>query len=132
MTDWGNKLIAAVATLALIAVLGALTVIVADWIDPTREGPTATGLALVWAVGITAMYSPLTYWIVLLVMLISLPWLVRQPKLTFALAGLLLALPLVLQGETIADKAIRLALGGVYGEVFRRLLIYRLGEKWNR
>ena len=131
MKTWGDRLIAIAATLACVAVLGALTVVVADWIDPSRDGPTTYRLALLWTAGITAMYSPLYSWLGLIVLAVSVPWLERQPKAVYALAGVLMALPLLPMAETLPDKVIRVGIGALYGEIFRRILAYRINEKWN-
>jgi hypothetical protein len=54
-----------------------------------------------------------------------------QSAWVWLLAGLLVTAPLHLQTGTSADLLIRLALGLLYGEIFRRLIAYRFRERWS-
>ena len=132
MTGWGDRLIAVAATLASVAVIGALTVVIASFLDPREAGSTPLWLAVIWTFGIAAQYSPLVAWVGVLVLAALVPWLSKRPAGIWALAGLALATPAIYYGGTIADHAIRFAIGALYGEAFRRWLKFELRTYFDR
>jgi len=129
---WGDRLIASAATLAAVAVIGALTVVVASFLDPREAGLTPLGLAVIWTFGIAAQYSPLVAWAGVLILAALVPWLSRRKAWMWPLVGLLLAIPATYLGGTLADHLIRFAIGALYGEVFRRMIALELRTYFER
>jgi hypothetical protein len=132
MTGWGDRLIACAATLAAVAVIGALTVVLASFLDPHDAGPTPIWLAVIWTFGIAAQYSPLVAWVGVLVLAALVPWLAKQPVWMWALVGAVLATPAIYYGGTVADHLIRFGIGALYGETFRRLIAFELRTYFER
>ena len=129
---WGDRLIAVAGTLAAVAVIGAFVTVAVSYVDKGGADGMPLWIAYLWGFGSAAMHSPKLAWIGLLVLAALQPWLARQPAWVWAMAGLVVTLPFHFQPGTRVDLVIRLTLGLVYGEVFRRLIAFRFRTYFDR